>query len=72
MTNSASCGRSVELVQRINALRQQIDPYQLRFANAVWCDTGFPLRDDYLSGIDQSWVHRLSVVTFEASPSKSV
>lgn len=57
-----------ELVAQINALRQQIDPYQLRFANAVWCDTGFPLRDDFLSRVDASWGALAFASDFRSNP----
>lgn len=54
--------RSFELFEQSEALRleidevsQQIDPYQLRFANAVWCDLGFPLRNEYVSTVADIW-----------------
>lgn len=47
--------RLSEVTEEINAVNQQIDPYQLRFANSVWCDTAFPLSSDYSSTVDGIW-----------------
>ncbi len=47
--------QSEALRLEIGEVSQQIDPYQLRFANAVWCDLGFPLRNEYASTVADIW-----------------
>jgi serpin B len=47
--------RQREIAAEIETVSQQIDPYQLRFANAVWCDTSFPLSGDYSSTVESIW-----------------
>jgi serine protease inhibitor len=36
--------RNVTVAEEINTLRQQIDPYELNIANALWGEQTFPLK----------------------------
>ncbi|MBX3440996.1 MAG: serpin family protein [Planctomyces sp.] len=43
--------REQQLVDEVNALRAGINPYELRVANSVWVDKGFPLTKAYLQAV---------------------
>ncbi|MEZ6065831.1 MAG: serpin family protein [Planctomycetaceae bacterium] len=60
--------RERKLVDQINALRQQLDPYQLRFANALWCDGQFPLRPEFLAIVQQAGAAEAHNVDFRKQP----
>jgi serpin B len=60
--------REHTLVDQINALRQQLDPYELNFANALWCDSQFPLRPELLATIQQAAVAQAYNAEFRAQP----
>lgn len=44
-----------DLSDEIATVSQQIDPYALRFANALWSESQFPFRPEYLSNVTYIW-----------------
>ena len=59
-----------KLVEEINTLSQQVDPYELNFANAVWVDDQFPLREDYLTAVSQDSDAAVFPSAFRLQPDK--
>ena len=47
--------RNVTVAQEINTLRQQIDPYELHIANALWGEQTVPLRQDFLTTLKTAY-----------------
>ena len=47
--------RNVTVAEEINTLRQQIDPYELNIANALWGEQTFPFRQDFLTTLNTAY-----------------
>ena len=47
--------RNVTVAEEINTLRQQIDPYELNIANALWGEQTFPFRQDFLTTLTTAY-----------------
>jgi len=60
--------RERKLVDQVNALRSSLDAYELRVANAVWIDAGFPLRKQYLSAVTQDYGATAMTCDFRSRP----
>lgn len=45
--------RQQHVVDQLNRLLAQLDPYEIRVANALWCEETYPLRQDFLETIDK-------------------
>jgi serine protease inhibitor len=56
------------LVDEINTLRTQLDPYELRVANALWVDSQFPLRKDFLDVVTGDYGATARTVDFRNRP----
>jgi serpin B len=54
-TAEALSEKAFRLADAINALAKQVDPYELKVANALWGEKTYPFRKDYLGRVDQSF-----------------
>ena len=56
------------VVDDINRLRQELDQYELKIANAIWCDGRFPLRADYRQTTQGAYGASVNSVDFLKNP----
>ncbi len=47
--------RDTAVVQELNALRQQLDPYELHIANALWGEQTFPFRQAFVDTLQRAY-----------------
>ncbi len=51
MTAPKAPSRARQIADEINRLQSQIDRYELRLANALWCERTYPFKNSYLDTI---------------------
>lgn len=47
--------RQQQVVKRLNELLAQLDQYEIRVANAMWCEKTYPLRSEFVETIDRHY-----------------
>ncbi len=56
------------VVGELNRLRQRVDQYELRVANALWCAETFPFRKEFLVVLDEAYGAAANAIDFKRDP----
>ncbi|HEY5864471.1 MAG TPA: serpin family protein, partial [Candidatus Tectomicrobia bacterium] len=59
------------VVQELNTLRQQLDPYELRMVNALWGEHTFPLRQQFVDTVQSAYGAAAFSTDFQRFPEEA-